>query len=299
MSLAREGVMATRGPGNYEIDVEDVEYLRHGNKGLLARVFRPRGEGPFPAMVEVHGGAWNLMDRTRSTPVNEPVARSGVVVAALDFRMPPEAPYPASMADINYGVRWLKAHAREFKSSPDLVGIMGSSSGGHQAMLAAMRPRDPRYAAIAMPAGAPVVDASVRCIVMLWPVIDPLARYRYAKKLKEGGKQRPEVLDSVIPLHDAYWKTEDAMAEGNPALALERGERVDLRPALYVQGAEDAVHPRVDLDRFVASYRKAGGHLELELLEGESEGFVARNPSGPAATRAIRKIIEFVHEQVR
>jgi hypothetical protein len=42
----------------YEFDVEDVEYLRHGDKPLLARVFRPRGEGPFAALVECHGGAW-------------------------------------------------------------------------------------------------------------------------------------------------------------------------------------------------------------------------------------------------
>ncbi|MBV8361834.1 MAG: alpha/beta hydrolase [Deltaproteobacteria bacterium] len=179
----------------YEIDVEDVEYLRHGNKPLLARMFKPRGNGPFPALVDVHGGAWNLSDRLADTIINEALAKSGVVVAALDFRMPPEASYPASMADINYGVRWLKAHASEYGSRPDLVGIAGSSSGGHQAMLAAMRPRDARYAAIPLPAGASAVDASVRCAIMYWPVIDPLGRYHYAQKLKAGGKPYPEIAD--------------------------------------------------------------------------------------------------------
>lgn len=282
----------------YEINVEDLEYLRHGNKPLLARLFKPRGDGPFPAIVQVHGGAWCMMDRTRDAAINEPLAKSGVVVAALDFRMPPEASYPASLADINYGVRWLKARAAELRVRPDRVGIMGSSSGGHQAMLAGMRPRDPRYAAIASPAGTPAVDASVRCVVMCWPVIDPLARYRYAKRLKEERRPRPELLDSVLPLHDAYWKTEEAMAEGNPALALERGERVELPPALYLQGADDLVHPRADLERFVANYRKAGGRVELELLDGEAEGFITRRPSSPAAARAIAKIIEFVHERL-
>ena len=171
---------------NYEIHAEDVQYLRHGNKELLARIFRPRGTGPFPALVDVHGGAWNLSDRMADTIINEALAKSGVVVAALDFRMPPEASYPASMADINYGIRWLKAHAGEFGSRPDLVGIAGSSSGGHQAMLAAMRPRDPRYAAIPQPAGTAAVDATVRCVIMYWPVIDPLGRYHYAQKLKSG-----------------------------------------------------------------------------------------------------------------
>src|SRR6266568_4851979 len=47
-----------------ELDVDDVEYLRHGDKPLLARVLKPRGTGPFPALVECHGGAWCMSDRT-------------------------------------------------------------------------------------------------------------------------------------------------------------------------------------------------------------------------------------------
>ena len=53
-----------------------------------------------------------------------------------------------------------------------------------------------------------------------------------------------------------------------------------------------------DRERFVESYRKAGGHLELELFEGEAEGFIGRNSSSPNAARAIEKIIEFVHKQI-
>jgi len=283
----------------YDISVEDVEYIRHGDKPLLAHLFKPRGQGPFPLIVELHGGAWCLGDRLMDVAINKPLAQSGVVVAALDFRMPPEASYPASLVDINYAIRWLKTQAPALGSRPDLVGILGSSSGGHQAMLLGMRPRDPRYAALPLPAGAPAVDASVRCVVPCWPVIDPLARYHYAQKLKAGGKPYPELADLVLPLHDKYWKTEEAMAEGNPVLALERGERVELPPVLYIQGTNDKAHPRVDLDRFVAQYRKAGGQVQLELFEGEAEGFVIRNPASLASARAVEKIIEFVHEQVR
>ena len=286
-------------PMTRELDVDDVEYIRHGTKPLLARLFRPRATGPFPLMVELHGGAWCRGDRLNDTVINEPLARSGLVVAALDFRMPPEAPYPASLADINYAVRWLKTRATEFGSRPDLVGVLGTSSGAHQAMLGAMRPRDPRYAALPLPASAAVVDARVRCVVMCWPVIDPLARYRYAKRLKEDGAPYPEVVDRVLPCHDQYWQTEEAMAEGNPVLALERGERVELPPVLYLQGTRDVAHPRPDLDRFVMHYRKAGGQVELELYEGATEGFITRSPTSPAAGQAIEKIIEFVHKQIR
>jgi acetyl esterase/lipase len=250
-------------------------------------------------MVEVHGGAWCLMDRTHDAPVNEPVARSGVIVVALDFRMPPDAMYPGSQADINYGIRWAKSHAVSMGGRPDHVGVMGSSSGGHQAMLAAMRPRDPRYASIPLTTEGQQPDASVNCVVMYCPVIDPLGRYQYAKQLKAAGPPYPQVVDLVLPLHDKYWKDEAEMAEGNPTRALERGEAAELPPALYIQGTLDQAHPRPHLDRFVAGYRKAGGHLELEMFEGEAEGFIVRRPDAPESFRAIEKIIDFIHAQNR
>lgn len=308
--------MATAAP-MYDITAEDVEYLRHGDTPLLARLFLPRGVGPFPLAVELHGGAWCLGDRLQDSDLNATLAQSGIVVVAIDFRMPPVAAYPSTLADINYAIRWCKVQATRWNSRPDWVGVFGLSSGGHMAMLAAMRPHDPRYAAIPPPAGVPAVDAKVRFVVMGAPVIDPLGRYHYAKQLKEKGQPYPEFVDFVLPLHDKFWPSEEAMAEGSPVRALERGERVELPPVLYIQDTRDIVHPRADLDRFVAQYRRAGGQVELELFEGASDGFVPRNPSShpaaqilqrmyanrdpasPAAARVREKIVTFIHQQAR
>jgi acetyl esterase/lipase len=283
---------------SYEIKVEDVEYLRHGPTPLLARLYRPQGTGPFPIMVELHGGAWCRQDRLADKVIHEPLAKSGVIVAALDFRQPPVAPYPASFQDIHYGIRWLKTRAVELGSRPDMVGSMGNSSGGHQAMLLGMRPFDPRYGALPL-AGGSAVDATVRCVIMCSPVIDPLGRYHYAKTLKAAGAPYPPLVDEVLPCHDAYWKTEEAMDEGAPASALERGEKVQLPPVLYVQGTEDLAHPRSQLDRFVTAYRKAGGVVDLELFDGEGQGFIMRKAGSPASNRALDLIVEFVHKQIR
>src|ERR1700734_1124293 len=170
----------------HDYDVDDIEYLRHGGKPVLARVFKPRGEGPFPALVECHGGAWCQSDRLTEALRHKFMASHGIVSIALDFRSGNEDPYPASVQDINYAVRWAKLHARELKTRPDLVGLSGQSSGGQLAMLVAMRPHDPRYAAIALPAGAPALDAAVPFIVLSWPVINPLSRYRHAKRALAG-----------------------------------------------------------------------------------------------------------------
>jgi acetyl esterase/lipase len=210
----------------YEIDVEDVGYLRHGDTALLARLFKPRGAGPFPAVVELHGGAWCLGDRLQDTKINEQLARSGILVAALDFRVPPAASYPGSLADINFGIRWLKSQAARLGTRPAMVCSFGISSGGHQAMLLGMRPHDSRYSAIPLSGDRSDVDASVRAVIMG----APLGRYHYAKQLKESGGSYPEFVDMVLPLHDRYWKTEEAMREGSPVQALERGEPVALPP---------------------------------------------------------------------
>src|SRR5262249_45524309 len=165
----------------YEIDVADVEYLRHGDKPLLARLFKPRGSGPFPIMVELHGGAWVRGDRLNGNAANEALARKGVIVAALDFRVPPVAPYPASLADIHCGIRWCKTQAPVWNARPDRIGAMGTSSGAHQAMLLGMRPRDPRYAALSLPAGAPTAAGALTCALRASPAIDPLGPYPCAK----------------------------------------------------------------------------------------------------------------------
>ena len=92
------------------------------------------------AQVLCHGGAWCLSGRTTERLRHQAMAAHGIVSIALDFCSGNEDPYPASVQDINYAVRWAKLNARAFKTRPDLVGLSGQSSGGHLAMLVAMRP---------------------------------------------------------------------------------------------------------------------------------------------------------------
>ena len=178
--------------------VEDLEYQRQNGKPILARLYRPAGTGPFPAVCEVHGGAWTGGDRLNNIDIAKALADDGVVVLSLDFRMPPEAPYPTAVADVNLGVRWLKTHAAEFGSRPELVGGLGTSSGGHLLLLSTLRPTDPRYAALPLAGqgGATGADASLPLIVACWPVADPVARYR---AVKERGNDR------LVQAHHAFW----------------------------------------------------------------------------------------------
>jgi acetyl esterase len=288
----------------HEFDVADMEYLRHGDKPLLARVFTPRGAGPYPALVEVHGGAWCLSDRLTERLRHEAMAAHGIVSIALDFRSGNEDPYPASVQDINYAVRWAKQRARELNTRPDLIGLSGQSSGGHLAMLVAMRPHDPRYAAIPLPGGASQ-DASVRCVAMSWPVINPFSRYRMAKH-ELAKPNPPEWPKSIVARQDAYWRSEANMAEGSPLLALERGEDVETPPAVWFQGRGDMLHdykdpesdfPGNEPQRFVAAYRKAGGQIDLEYIEMERHA--GHSPDLSQTGDMFARMAAFVQRHIR
>ncbi len=270
----------------YEVSTEDVEYRREGGEAWLARVYRPRGAGPFPALLDVHGGAWSMGDRLNDAPMDAALAASGMVVVAVDFRLAPQHPYPASLADVNYATRWLKAHAADFGADPRHLGGLGSSSGGHQIMLSAMRPRDPRYAAIPL-SEAPDADASLAYVLACWPILDPYARYLFAQ---ETGRKE------LVTRTEGYFLTVDAMQEGNPQRILDRHEAATLPPVVLFQGTADTNLTVEMSKRFVASYRAAGGQAELELFPDMPHGF--GNQPGPEAERALALMKAFVARQL-
>ena len=283
MQTLSRGIQQYDPQATFEVDSRDVEYRRDGSRSWLARVYRPRGDGPFPALLEVHGGAWNNGDRLQNAPMVDALASSGVVVASIDFRLGTEAPYPASIADVNYATRWLKAHAEEFGATAETLGGLGLSSGGHMVMLSAMRPTDPRYLALPLDG----TDARLAYVMMGWPVLDPYARYLHAR---QQGKAE------LIASHDRYFGDEATMQEANPQLVLERGEPVELPPALIFQGADDDVLSPRTAEKFVEAYGRAGGVIELALFPRANHGY-ARQP-GPNAQRTIDVLKHFIARQL-
>src|SRR6266849_30310 len=200
---------------HYDFKVEDVEYRRDSDQSWLAMVYQPQGNGPFPALLDIHGGAWNNGDRTNNPAIAQGLAASGVVVAAIDCRCGGKDPYPSSLADIKYATRWLKVHAADFNADAATVGGLGISSGGHLILLSAMRPYDPRYTALPL-AGAADVDATLAYAISLWGVLDPYGRYLMAQA---NGNT------ALMANHEHYFLTADAMQEANIINLLEQGEK--------------------------------------------------------------------------
>jgi acetyl esterase len=273
---------------SFEIKVSEVEFRRTAaGRQLMARIYQPTGAGPFPTMLDLHGGAWNAKDRKAEEPMDRALASSGVLVVAIDMTLAPEGPYPACIQDANYGVRWLKSKAAQWNGDPSRIGIYGSSSGGHVAELLSMRPHDPRYNAIPLPE-APKLDATVAYVAMRSPISDPFARFQQAEKMKR---------EPMIKNNRTFFNPWETIFEGNPQRILERKEKVSLGPLLLMQGAlDDNVLPALQ-EKFAATYKAAGGDIQLQIFEGCEHEWVAK--PGPQTDRAREMAKAFIARQLK
>ena len=270
-----------------DLKVSEIEYRRtKAGRSLLARIYQPTGTGPFPTVLDLHGGAWNAKNRTAEEPMDRAIAETGVLVVAIDMTLAPEAPYPACVQDANYAVRWLKAKAASWNGDPSKVGIYGSSSGGHVAELLAIRPRDSRYNSIPLPE-APNVDASVAYVAMRSPISNTFGRFQNAEKLKR---------DPMVKNNTTFFVPWETIHESNPQEILDRHEPITKVPFLIMQGALDDNMLPAFQEKFAQTYKAAGGDIKYELFEGCEHEWVAM--PGPQTDRAREMVKAFIARQV-
>ena len=275
----------------FDLKVSEVPFRKNAaGRQLMARIYQPvssnAGAGPFPVVLDLHGGAWQRKDRKAEEPMDRAIAASGVLVVAIDMTISGEAPYPACVQDASYGLRWLKARAAQWQGDPSTLGLYGSSSGGHVAELLAMRPNDARYNSIPLE-GAPKVDMSIAYVATRSPISDPYARWQQAER-----KPNP----SLVQASKAFFQPWETIHEANPLEMLERKEKVVLRPLLIMQGElDDNVLPSVQ-EKFAKAYRAAGGDVQYELFKGSVHEWVAE--PGPQTDRAHEMVKAFIARQL-
>lgn len=126
---------------------QDIEYASAGGQRILLDAHVPDGDGPFPVAILVHGGGWSRGDKSGTekpgdsadiTPWFAPLTAANFTWFSINYRHAPQHRWPACLEDVQSAIRWVKAHAADYKGDPNRIALFGHSAGGHLVCLAAV-----------------------------------------------------------------------------------------------------------------------------------------------------------------
>ncbi len=239
------------------VPVYDLVYTKVGETELKIDLTRPAdGDGPFPAVLVIHGGAWRAGNKDGMRGLLQEFARRGYVAASPQYRFCPKETFPAQVHDVKAAVRWLKSNAKEYKIDPGHVGAIGFSAGGHLAMMLGVTGPSDGLEGDA-PKDAP--DTKIHAVVNYFGPTDLAADDipDHSKPLVKdflGGtaKEKPEAAAKASPL--TYVTKDDA-------------------PILSFQGTKDPLVPYTQATKLLDAQTKAGVPGRVELLIGAGHGW--------------------------
>ena len=117
--------------------VRDIEFSRPAGQPLRLDIYRPAASGRYPIVIQIYGGAWQRGAPADNQAFARSIASLGFVVVAIDYRHAPQWRWPAQIEDVRTALAWIAQHAREYDGDTSRVALVGRSSGGQLATLAA------------------------------------------------------------------------------------------------------------------------------------------------------------------
>ena len=235
----------------------DLVYSKVGDTELKLDIARPaEGEGPFPTVLVIHGGGWTQGNKRDSAGLLVAFAKRGYVAVSPQYRFCPKDTFPAQVHDVKAAVRWVKAHAKDYKVDADHVGAMGFSAGGHLAlMLGLTGPADGLEGDVA--AGSP--NAKVQAVVNYFGPTDLAAA---------------DIPDVSRPLVQAFLGGSPSdkpkeTAQASPLTYVSKGDA----PVLTFQGTKDPLVPHTQATKLADAMTASGVAGRVELLLGASHGW--------------------------
>jgi acetyl esterase/lipase len=255
-----------------------VEYANPDNQHLQVDLARPKeGDGPFPAVVCIHGGGFRAGTRESLDKLCLTLAQRGYVAITVTYRLAPAYPFPAAVHDCKAAVRWLRANAAKYHVDPARLGVTGGSAGGHLAQFLGVT------AGVKEFEGEGNLDQSsaVTCVVNNYGPSDFTKSYDKSVDAAEvlplffGGnletKRREHIVGSPL-----YWITPNAA------------------PTLCIHGTEDKYVAYEQATWLVDRLKASAVEAELLTIEGAGHGF-----KGADAQKAEAALLEFFDKHLK
>lgn len=252
--------------------VEDTKF--DGPAGPIAvRIYRPEGDGPHPTVAFFHGGGFVIGDLdTHDNQCRWICRETGAVVASFDYRLAPEAPWPAAVEDCVAATRWAAENIDRLGGDPARLAVAGDSAGGNLAAVVAQQVRD----------GGPALAAQL----LIYPATD---------LTDDQGATYPSRLENaqgyLLTVDDMLWFSGHYVGGADPAdpgISPLRGDLRGLPPAVVATAEYDPL--RDEGEAYAEALRAAGLPVTVRRFDGLIHGFFDLPAVSSAAEQAVRTI---------
>jgi len=257
----------------------DIEYANPDNQHLQLDMARPKtGDGPFPAVVCIHGGGFRAGSRKGYDALCTRLAEQGYVAVTVSYRLAPKYQFPAAVHDVKEAVRWLRGNANKYRIDAERIGVMGGSAGGHLAQFVGVTADVKGFEGTG---GYLDKSSRVRCVVNYYGPSDFTKSYGKSVDAAEvlplwlGGNLESAEHRHIVasPLN---WVTPHAA------------------PTLCIHGTEDKYVAHEQAVWMIDRLKSVGVEAELLTLEGAGHGF-----KGADADKAEKAMLTFFAKHLR
>ncbi len=235
--------------------VRDLAYVPKGHERQNLDLYLPeKADGPLPVVVWIHGGAWRGGSKDFCPGIF--LVPKGYAVASINYRLSQHAVFPAQIEDCKAALRWLRAHASEYKLDPKRVGVWGASAGGH---LVALLGTTGRMKELEGKDGNLEQSSEVQCVLDWFGPTD----FRGPTALSDNPKSVVAAL-----LGGAPSKEKEKAALASPLAHVHK----DCPPFLIMHGDQDKLVPLSASKRLAEALEKLNVPVTLVVLEGAGHG---------------------------
>jgi acetyl esterase/lipase len=238
----------------------NIAYVTNGHERQKLDLYVPKTDKPLPLIIWVHGGAWLAGSKDRPVPMS--YLADGYAVASIGYRLSQHAVFPAQIEDCKAAVRWLRAHAQEYKLDPNHFAAWGESAGGH---LVAMLGTTGDVKAFDVGEN-PGVSSRVQAVVDCFGPTDLLQME--AHRLPNGMRHdTPDAPESKL-IGGPVQENKDKVAKANPITYVTK----DDPPFLIVHGDTDPLVPHHQSELLEAALKQAGVPVSFYTVKGGGHG---------------------------